>query len=51
MTLKQAEQKYSVELVDRQHLSADDVRYWLDQECEIIGNEIYCNDGLCGVIQ
>lgn len=54
MTLQQAENKFNIELVDRTHLFAEDVEYWLHQECEIIetdkGKEIYCNDGLCGII-
>lgn len=50
MKLREAEIKYSMELVDRTHLSENDIKYWLDHECQIIGNEIFCNEGIVGII-
>lgn len=50
MKIRDAENKYNMKLVDREHLSGDDVEFWLDQECEVEGKNIYANEGLIGII-
>lgn len=41
MTLKEAESKFNVEIVDRDHLSNDDIQYWLNQDCNIKEDDFF----------
>ncbi len=54
MKIREAEKEYGIHLVDREHLSHEDVEYWLDQECEIEQNDsqinFYANDGFIGTL-
>lgn len=34
-TFRKAEKKYNVELVDRTHLSKDDINHYLESECQV----------------
>jgi hypothetical protein len=36
MTIRQAEKKYNIEIVDRTHIKDKDMRnYWLNMQCEV----------------
>lgn len=46
MSIKQAEQAHNISIIDRDHLSLDDIRYWENQNCIVfnIDNHITVED-------